>query len=90
MQMYFVMMKSQKSSFMVKDILGLRSEDDFSQLEHERLKAKCSEEMVIECQEENSLKDKSCTAKGIQCVIVIFQDIIVIFQDMIKNLNYRI
>ena len=54
MQTYSGTMKSQKSSFMVKDILGLRSEDDFSQLEHERLKRKCDEDMNTENREENT------------------------------------
>jgi len=41
---------------MVKDILGLRTEDDFSQLKHERLKAKCDENMITEDREESTLE----------------------------------
>ena len=71
---------------MVKDILGLRSEDDFSHLEHERLTAKCNEEMVIESQEDSAIEVNSCTTKGIQCVL----RIIFIYEGKIKNMNYHI
>ena len=64
MQTRVAMMKSQKSSFMVKDILGLRNDDDFSPLKNEQLKDKCNGEFIIESHDEDMLEAKSCPAKG--------------------------
>ena len=60
---YIVMMKPQKSSFMVEDILGLKS-IDVSHFKQERVGETCKEGMLVEGEEKKLSKSISSKTKG--------------------------